>query len=39
MSVVSLLIPIIFAYVFHAWRAIGNRPITSEEIEAEEHSY
>ena len=39
MSVVSLLIPIIFAYVFHAWRAISNRPLTSEEVEAEEHSY
>lgn len=39
MSAVSLLIPFILAYIVYAWRAISSRPITSEEIEAEEHSY
>lgn len=39
MSIVSLLIPFVAAYIFVAWRAINNRPLTSEEIDAEEHSY
>lgn len=39
MSVVSLLIPFVAAYIFFAWRAINNRPLTSKEVEAEEHSY
>ena len=32
MSVVSLLIPFVLAYIFVAWRAIDRKPITEEEI-------
>ena len=32
MSVVSLLIPFVLAYVFVAWRAIDRKPITEDEI-------
>lgn len=32
MSVVSLLIPFVLAYIFVAWRAIDHKPITEEEI-------
>ena len=32
MSVVSLLIPFVLAYIFVAWRAIDRKPLTEEEI-------
>ena len=32
MSVVSLLIPFVLAYIFFAWRAIDRKPLTEEEI-------
>ena len=32
MSVVSLLIPFVLAYIFVAWRAIDRKPITEDEI-------
>ena len=32
MSVVSLLIPFVLAYIFAAWRAIDRKPITEDEI-------
>ena len=36
MSVVSLLIPFVLAYIFFAWRAIDRKAITQEEIENDE---
>ena len=39
MSVVSLLIPIVFAYIFYAWRKIDNKPITKEEMQEGGHKY
>ncbi|MDD7304937.1 MAG: cytochrome d ubiquinol oxidase subunit II [Bacteroidaceae bacterium] len=38
MSIVSLLIPFVLAYIVYAWRAIDNRPITSEEMH-DGHAY
>ena len=39
MSVVSLLIPFVLAYIFYCWRAIDRHPITPEEMEQSEHKY
>jgi len=39
MSYVSLMVPFVFAYIFWAWRAINNKKIDAEEIEAEDHLY
>ena len=39
MSIVSLFIPFVAAYIFYAWRAINRRPLTTEELDSEEHSY
>ena len=39
MSVVSLLIPFVLAYIFYCWRAIDRKPITREELESGEHQY
>ena len=39
MSYVSLLAPFIFAYIFHAWRAINRKQIDIEEIKKESHIY
>ena len=39
MSVVSLLIPFVLAYIFFCWRAIDRKPITREELESGEHQY
>jgi cytochrome d ubiquinol oxidase subunit II len=33
MSVVSILIPFVLAYIFYAWRALDLKKITKEEIE------
>lgn len=38
MSVVSLLIPFVAAYIWYAWRAL-TRPISEREVEEEEHKY
>ena len=38
MSVVSLLIPFVAAYIWYAWRAL-TRPISEREVEESEHSY
>ena len=32
MSIVSLLIPFVLAYIFIAWRAIDRKPLTEDEI-------
>ena len=39
MSIVSLLIPFVAAYIWYAWRAMNRKPITREEVETEEHLY
>lgn len=38
MSVVSLLIPFVAAYIWYAWRAL-TRPISEREVEEVEHKY
>ena len=40
MSIVSVLIPFVAAYIWYAWRAMNRRKITREEIaSADEHLY
>lgn len=39
MSYVSLLVPFIFAYIYHAWKAINRKKIDKEEIKKETHVY
>jgi cytochrome bd ubiquinol oxidase subunit II len=39
MSYVSLLVPFVIAYIWYAWRAIDNKKIDMDEINAESHSY
>ena len=39
MSWVSLLIPLVVAYIAYAWRAMDHRKITREEIEKTGHKY
>ncbi|MCF0236210.1 MAG: cytochrome d ubiquinol oxidase subunit II [Bacteroidaceae bacterium] len=39
MSVVSLAIPFVLAYIFYAWRAIDRHSITKEELADSEHKY
>ena len=39
MSVVSLLIPFVLAYIVYVWRAMDKKPITSSEMESNEHKY
>ena len=39
MSVVSLIIPFVIAYIVYAWHAIDRRSITREELKHEEHQY
>lgn len=39
MSIVSLLIPFVLAYIFYAWRAIDKKKIDEEDIETNSHAY
>lgn len=39
MAYVSILVPFVLAYIFYAWRAIDRKPITSDEIQKDEHGY
>ncbi len=39
MSVVSLIIPFVLAYIAYVWRAMGRKKISVEELEKEEHAY
>ena len=39
MSIVSLLIPFVVAYIWYAWRAMNRKPITREEIRGDDHQY
>lgn len=39
MSVVSIIIPFVLAYIFYAWRKMDKKPITKEEMEGGDHKY
>ncbi len=39
MSVVSLAIPFVIAYIWYAWRALTRKPIDAQEIENDDHAY
>ena len=39
MSLVSLLIPLVLAYIAYAWYAIDRRKLTHDELEKDEHHY
>ena len=39
MSNVSLLVPFVLAYIVYAWRAINNKPISTDELNQESHTY
>ena len=39
MSVVSLLIPFVAAYIWYAWRALNRTPVTRREMEGDDHLY
>ena len=39
MSVVSFFIPIVIGYIFYAWRALENKHMSLEEINAEKNAY
>lgn len=39
MSIVSLFIPVVIAYIWYVWRALNRRPITREEMQEGDHQY
>lgn len=39
MSIVSLMIPFVVAYIWYAWRAMNRKPVTREEIRGDDHQY
>jgi cytochrome bd ubiquinol oxidase subunit II len=39
MSVVSLLIPFVLAYIWYAWSSINRKNITEDEMKEDEHKY
>jgi cytochrome d ubiquinol oxidase subunit II len=39
MSVVSILVPFVFAYIWYAWRAITKKKIDADELKSEGHVY
>ncbi|MEA1896111.1 MAG: cytochrome d ubiquinol oxidase subunit II [Bacteroidota bacterium] len=39
MSVVSLMIPFVIAYIWYTWKLISNKKISEEEIKSESHIY
>jgi len=39
MSIVSLMVPFVIAYIWYAWKSINNKKITKEEMENETHKY
>lgn len=39
MSVVSLLVPFVVAYIWYAWKSINNKKIDKEEMENASHKY
>lgn len=39
MSIVSLIIPFVLAYIWYAWRSINNKKIDKSEMESSSHKY
>ena len=39
MSYVSLFVPFVLGYIWYAWKSMNNKPISTEELEQEHHSY
>ncbi|MBN2763781.1 MAG: cytochrome d ubiquinol oxidase subunit II, partial [Bacteroidales bacterium] len=39
MSYVSLLVPVVFAYIFFTWKSINNKKIDAGEVKEESHVY
>lgn len=39
MSIVSLLVPFVLAYIYYAWRALDLRKIDSQEMDESDHTY
>jgi cytochrome d ubiquinol oxidase subunit II len=39
MSYVSLMIPLVIAYIWFAWRSLNKKKITEEEMQEESHAY
>lgn len=39
MSVVSILVPIVFTYIFFVWRSMDKSKITIEEVKSDHHHY
>lgn len=39
MSIVSLMIPFVVAYIWYTWRAMNRKSITREEIRGDDHQY
>ncbi len=39
MSIVSILIPFVIAYIWYVWRSMNKKPITQEEVKGEKQLY
>ena len=39
MSIVSILVPFVLAYIIYAWRTMNKKKITIEEVKGDSHSY
>jgi len=39
MSIVSILVPFVLAYIWYAWRAMNKKQITAQEMKDETHTY
>lgn len=39
MSIVSLLVPFVFAYIFYAWRALEKKKLGLDDLKSDEHAY
>ena len=39
MSIVSLIIPFVAAYIIYVWRAMDRKPITPDEMQQDDHKY
>lgn len=37
MSIVSILVPIVLAYIWYAWKSINNKPLTADELKEDEN--
>ncbi len=39
MSWVSILVPVVLAYIWYVWRKMNNKPLTEKELETDSHVY